>query len=99
MESSGFPIKPMGDRFVAKVLEGDEELTIENSDFILPKSNNSKPMRVLVTEMSETFNNEGLGLKVGDEVLISKYGSTSITYGEKNEKYQLCNKMDIIGIL
>lgn len=94
-----FPIRPIGDRFIAKVIEGDEELRIENSDFILPKSDNSKPMKVKVIEISKNFNNSGLGLKCGDEVLISKYGSTSIKYGKNNERYQMCCKKDIIGIL
>lgn len=98
--SKSFPLRPMGDRFVAKVIEGAEELMIEgNSDFILPKNNNSKPMKVMVTEISSTFDNRGLGLKVGDTVLISKYGSTTISYGEDRQKYQLCHKLDIIGIL
>lgn len=94
-----FPVRPIGDRFIAEVIEGEEELRIENSDFILPKSDNSKPMKVKVVEISENFDNSGLGLEVGDEVLISKYGSTSIKYGEKNERYQMCCKKDIIGIL
>lgn len=94
------PLKPVGDRFVAKVVEGREELLVESgSEFILPKSNNSKPMKVEVVEISEGFINDGLGLKVGDEVLISKYGSTSISYGKDNVKYQLCNRKDIIGIV
>ena len=94
-----FPIRPIGDRFIAEVVEGDEELRIENSEFILPKSDNSKPMKVKVIEISENFDNSGLGLGVGDEVLISKYGSTSIKYGEKNNRFQMCCKKDIIGIL
>lgn len=95
-----FPLRPIGDRFIAKVVEGGDELNIEsNSEFILPKNNNSKPMKVVVVEISNDFVNDGIGLKVGDIVLISKYGSTSITYGKDNEKYQLCNRMDIIGVL
>ena len=99
MENNLFPIKPYGDRFVGEVLECDEELHIQNSEFILPKNDNSRPMRLKVIEISDTFDNSGLGLKNGDIVLVSKYGTTAITYGEPPKKYQLCCKMDIIGIL
>ena len=94
-----FPIRPIGDRFIAKVVEGSEELHIDNSDFILPKNNNSKPMKVEVVEISDNFNNDGLDLRVGDLVLISKYGSTSIKVGENNEQFQMCCKNDVIGVI
>lgn len=94
-----FPVRPIGDRFIAEVIEGDDELRIENSDFILPKSDNSKPMKVKVIEISSDFDNSGLGLQIGDEVLISKYGSTSIQCGKENKRFQMCCKKDIIGIL
>lgn len=94
-----FPIRPIGNRFIAEVIEGDEELHIQNSEFMLAKNNNSKPMKVRVTELSQNFDNSGLGLKVGDIVLISKYGSVSIKYGKESKRFQLCLKNDIIGIL
>ena len=81
-EDDVFPIRPVGDRFIASVVEGEEELHIDGSEFILPKSNNSKPMKVMVVEISDDFDNSGLDLKVGDVVLISKYGSTSIKIGQ-----------------
>ena len=99
-EDGRIPVKPVGDRFVAKVVDGLEDVHVESdSGFILPKRDGSKPMKVKVVEISEEFNNEGLGLRVGDDVLISKYGSTGITYGKDGRKYQLCNRLDIIGIL
>ena len=101
MQENGiFPVRPLGDRFVAEVLEGGDEMLVEaGGEFVLPKSNNSKPMKVRVVEISDGFVNDGLRLGVGDEVLISKYGSTAITYGKGGKRYQLCNRMDIIGIL
>lgn len=94
-----FPLMPLGNRFVAEVIEGEDELKIQNSEFILPKNNNSKPMRAKVIEISENFDNSGLGLVVGDVVLLSKYGSTSIKYGKDGKLFQLCLKEDVIGIL
>lgn len=94
------PVHPIKNHFTAEVLESEEqELTLENGMFRLAKNNHSKPMRVRVVEISEEFDNDGLCLKIGDEVLISKYGSISITYGKDSKKYQLCNSLDIIGIL
>ena len=99
-ESGTFPVRPLGDRFVAEVLEGGDEMLVEaGSEFVLPKSNNSRPMKVRVVEISDDFANDGLRLRVGDEVLISKYGSTSIVYGKEGRRFQLCNRLDIIGIL
>lgn len=98
--SGPFPLRPVGDRFVGKVVDSEEDTHVEgDSVFLLAKRGYSKPMRVVVVEISRTFDNEGLGLKVGDEVLIPKYGSTSVTVGEDGERYQLCNRMDVIGIL
>lgn len=94
-----FPLRPIGNRFIAEVIEGDDELKLENSEFILPKNNNSKPMRAKVIEISENFDNSGLGLKVGDVVLLSKYGSTTIKYGKEGNLFQLCLKDDVIGIV
>ena len=94
-----FPVRPIGDRVIAKSIEDEEELHIQDSEFLLAKNDHSKPMKAEVIEISENFDSSGLNLKVGDVILIPKYGSTEIKIGEKNERYQMCHKKDIIGIL
>ena len=93
-----FPIKPMGDRFIAEEIVEETE-HIDGSIFLLAKNDHSKPMRVKVVEISDDFDNTGLNLKVGDEVLIPKYGSTSIKWGKEQKKFHMCCKMDVIGII
>lgn len=90
-------IRPVGDRFTAEVL--DDEVKNDESGFIVVSKSNSKPMKARVIEISEEFNNTNLNLKVGDIVLLPKTGTTGILVGKNQKKYQLCNRLDMIGIL
>lgn len=90
-------IRPVGDRFTAEVLDDTTETT--ESGFIVVSKSNSKPMKARVIEISDEFKNEGLNLKVGDIVLLPKSGTTGILVGREQKKYQLCNRLDMVGIL
>ena len=99
-DSAQFPLRPLGDRFVVKVIEKGESADVDDcSGFLVAKGDHSKPMKAVVIEISDRFSNEGLGLKVGDEVLLPKYGSTAMHLGADNTLYYLCNRLDLIGIL
>lgn len=88
-------IRPVGNHFIARK---NDEVEIKNEyGFILPKDFHQKPMECTVTDISDDFENDGLGLTVGDVVLLPKYGGLKICNG--TEEYHLCHRKDIIGIL
>lgn len=90
-------IVPKTNHFTAIVIE--EDLTETYDGFLIAKNPHSHPMMAKIIELSDTFDNSGLGVAVGDIVLLPKYGSTSYTIKGDSNKYQLCHRLDIIGIV
>jgi chaperonin GroES len=92
-------IKPLGDRVLVKLLEESEQI---KGGIIIPDSAKEKPQQAEVIALGTgKKDKDGKGvpfeLKVGDNVLISKYGGTEVKFGD--DKYTLLREEDVLGIL
>ena len=92
-------LKPLGDRVVLKHLEAEEKT---QSGIILTGTAKEKPQEAEVIALGTgKTDKEGhvvaFQVKVGDRVLISKYGGTEVKFGD--EKYTLLREDDILGII
>jgi len=92
-------VKPLGDRVL---VEPAEEKEVKKGGIIIPDSAKEKPsegvIRALGTgKKDEDGKVQGFEVKVGDRVLVSKYGGTEIKIDGK--EYKIFNADDLIAII
>jgi len=92
-------IKPLGDRVLVEPVEDKET---KKGGIIIPDSAKEKPTEGIVRALGTgKTDDEGkkvpFEVKMGDRVLISKYGGSEIKLDEK--KYKLLNSDDILAII
>ncbi len=92
-------IKPLGDRVL---VEPVEEKETKKGGIIIPDSAKEKPTEGVVRALGTgKTDDEGkkvpFEVKVGDRVLISKYGGTEIKLDDK--EFKLLNSDDILAII
>ncbi len=92
-------VKPLGDRVLVQPLEEKE---VTKNGIIIPDSAKEKPTEARVVALGTgKTDDEGkkipFEVKVGDRVIISKYGGTEVTIDD--EKYLIMREDDILGIL
>ncbi|MBM3873575.1 MAG: co-chaperone GroES [Verrucomicrobia bacterium] len=92
-------IKPIGDRVLVKHIEEKEQI---RGGIIIPDSAKEKPQEAEVIALGtgkkdEKGNSVPFEVKVGDKVLISKYGGTEVKI--ENEKFTLVREDDILGVV
>jgi chaperonin GroES len=92
-------IKPIGDRVLVKHIEEKEQV---RGGIIIPDSAKEKPQEAEVIALGtgkkdEKGNAVAFEVKVGDKVLISKYGGTEVKI--ENEKFTLVREDDILGVI
>jgi chaperonin GroES len=92
-------IKPIGDRVLVKHLEEKEQV---RGGIIIPDSAKEKPQEAEVIALGtgkkdEKGNSVPFEVKVGDKVLISKYGGTEVKID--SEKFTLVREDDILGVV
>ena len=92
-------IKPIGDRVLVKHTEDKEQV---RGGIIIPDSAKEKPQEAEVIALGtgkkdESGKVQAFEVKVGDRVLISKYGGTEVKVDEV--KYTLVREEDILGII
>lgn len=92
-------IKPIGDRVLVKHIEEKEQV---RGGIIIPDSAKEKPQEAEVIALGtgkkdEKGNSVPFEVKVGDKVLISKYGGTEVKL--EDEKYTLVREEDILGVI
>ncbi len=91
-------IRPLADRVVLKMSEPEEKT---QGGIILAASSQEKPQTATVVAVGPGNVYEGktepMYVKVGDIVLINKYGGQEITMGD--EKYTIVRQSDILGII
>lgn len=97
--ASNTTIKPLGDRVLVKQLEESEQV---RDGIIIPDSAKEKPQEAEVIALGTGKRLDdgkvlGFNVKVGDRVIISKYGGTEVKLG--GVKYQLVREDDILGVL
>ena len=92
-------LKPLGDRVL---VEPVEEKEVKKGGIIIPDSAKEKPTEGIVRALGTGKTDDDgkkipFEVKVGDRVLVSKYGGTEIKLDGK--EYKLLNSDDILGII
>lgn len=92
-------ITPLGDRVLVTQTEDAEQI---KGGIIIPDSAKEKPQEATVIALgSGRLNDSGKSIafqvKVGDRILISKYGGTEVNIDDK--KFMLLREDDILGII
>lgn len=91
-------IKPLGDRVVIKMIEGEETT---KSGIVLPGTAKEKPQVAEIVSVGPGGMIEGkeivMQVKAGDRVLISKYAGTEIKVD--NVEYTILKQSDILAIV
>ena len=91
-------IKPLGDRVVIKVSEGDIKTA---SGIVLPDTAKEKSQEGTVVAVSEGKYVEGkkvaLDVKVGDKVIFSKYAGTDVKFDGTD--YLIVRDSDILAVV
>ncbi len=92
-------IKPLGDRVLVKHIEESEQV---RGGIIIPDSAKEKPQEAEVIALGSGKKDDSgkaqpFEVKVGDRVLVSKYGGTEVKIEDK--KYLLLREDDILGII
>jgi len=92
-------IKPLGDRIL---VEAVEEREVKKGGIIIPDTAKEKPQEGIVRVLGTgKLDDEGkripFEVKVGDRVLVSKYGGTEIKIDGK--EYKIFGADDLVAIL
>jgi chaperonin GroES len=91
-------IRPLGDRVLVEPVEEKEQMV---GGIYIPDSAKEKPIKGKVLAVGKKFDKEhkeiAFDVKVGDEVLLPKYGGTEVKLGDK--KLQLVREEDLLGVL
>ena len=89
---------PLGDRVVLKQLEAEETT---KSGIVLPGQNKEKPQQAEVVAVGPGGVVDGkevkMEVKVGDNVIFSKYSGTEVEVDE--EKYVVVKQNDILAVI
>ena len=92
-------IRPLGDRVL---VEPEKESDVRKGGIIIPDSAKEKPQggKIIAVGPGKRDDNGKLipmNVKVGERVLMPKYGGTEVKIDEK--EYQLVREDDILGIM
>ena len=92
-------IKPLGDRVVIKVLEGEMKT---KSGIVLPDTAKEKPQEgeviaVGTGKMMENGQRVALDVKAGDRIIFSKYAGTEVKFD--GQEYLIVSERDILAIV
>ena len=92
-------VKPLGDRVLVEPQEAQE---VKKGGIIIPDSAKEKPTEGVIRALGTGKKDDDgkvqpFEVKVGDRVLISKYGGTEIKVDGK--EYKLLNADDILAII
>jgi chaperonin GroES len=92
-------IKPLGDRVLVKTVEETEQI---RGGIVIPDTAKEKPQEAEVIAVGTgKLDDNGkvipFNVKVGDKVIVSKYGGTEVTLD--GVKFQIVREEDILGII
>ena len=91
-------VRPLGDRVLVEPVE-EKDQTV--GGIIIPDAAKEKPIKGKVLAIGKKYDKDHkdvpFDVKVGDEVLLPKYGGTEVKLGEK--KLQLVREEDLLGVL
>jgi chaperonin GroES len=97
MAKNKVKITPLGDRVLVKPVEVEEEV---KGGIIIPDSAKEKPTTAEVLVLGngkKDGETHEFSVKVGDTVIISKYGGTQVKYDDV--EYTILREDDILGII
>jgi chaperonin GroES len=92
-------VTPIGDRVLVRRQDETEQI---KGGIVIPDSAKEKSQEAVVVALGTGRKTEdgqpiAFDVKVGDKVLISKYGGTDVTFGD--EAYLVVREEDILAIL
>ena len=91
-------IQPLGDRVL---IEPEKDSEVKKGGIIIPDAAKEKPMEGKVIAIGKKRDDDGkeipFDIKVGDKVLLPKYGGTEVKFNDKT--YQLVREEDLIGVI
>ena len=91
-------IKPLADRILIKMKEGEETT---KSGIILSSGAKEKPQIAEVIAVGPGGNVEGnhieMYVKTGDKIIVSKYAGTEVKY--EGEEYLIVKQSDVLAII
>jgi chaperonin GroES len=92
-------IRPLADRVLIKPMDTADEL---KGGIFIPDSAKEKPQEGEVVAIGTGKRDDkgeliAFNVKVGDKVLLPKYGGTEVKYGE--EVYQIVREDDILAVI
>jgi chaperonin GroES len=92
-------IQPLGDRVLVEPLKEDE---VTKGGIIIPDTAKEKPTQGKVIaigtgKLDDAGKKIAFNVKVGDRVLMPKYGGTEVKLDGK--EYQIVREEDILGVL
>ena len=92
-------LKPLGDRVLVEPVEEKES---KKGGIIIPDTAKEKPTEGIIRALGTGKTDDNgkkipLEVKVGDRVLVSKYGGTEIKLDGK--EYKILNSDDILGVI
>ena len=90
----GIGIKPLGARVVIKKMDAEEKT---EAGLLLSGSAKEKPQQAEVLAVGPGTSEEPMELKVGDIVIVSRYGGNDLKY--KGEEYTVISQNDILATL
>ncbi|MBO7599750.1 MAG: co-chaperone GroES [Lachnospiraceae bacterium] len=85
---------PLGDRVVLKQLVAEETT---KSGIVLPGQNKEKPQQAEVIAVGPGTEEVKMEVKVGDNVIFSKYSGTEVKLDD--EEYIICKQNDVLAII
>ncbi len=90
-------IRPLGDRVLVEPVEEKEQMV---GGIYIPDAAKEKPIKGTVKALGKKYDKDhkelAFDVKVGDEVLLPKYGGTEVKIGDK--KLQLIREEDLLGV-
>ena len=92
-------IQPLGDRVLVEPLKEDEQT---KGGIIIPETAKEKPTQGKIIaigtgKLDDSGKKIAFNVKVGDKVLMPKYGGTEVKLDGK--EYQIVREEDILGVL
>jgi len=97
MAKNEVKITPLGDRVLVRAVDDEEQV---KGGIIIPDSAKEKPTTAEVLVLGNGKKDGEIhefSVKVGDQVIISKYGGTQVKY--EDVEYTILREDDILGIV
>jgi chaperonin GroES len=93
-------VKPLGDRVLVEPAEEKKE--VKKGGIIIPDSAKEKPTEAIVRAIGTGKTDDNgkkipFEVKVGDRVLVSKYGGTEIKLDDK--EFKILNSDDVLAVI